>query len=86
MISTSDILNVEDYACSFMDGKGNKMIDKEPITELSGEVTFYDNDNDGKLTKGDIFYILGGPYGTAKEDCMFKLYYEIKSFSETVLC
>jgi hypothetical protein len=86
LISTSDILNVEDYTCSFMDGKGNKMIDKEPITELSGDVTFYDNDNDGKLTKGDTFYIIGEPYGSAKEDCKLRIYYNLKSFSETILC
>lgn len=86
LISTSEILDVEDYTVSFMDGKGNKIVDRKPITELSGDVTFYDNDNDGHLTKGDTFYILGGPYGAGKENCMIKLYYKIKSFSETKLC
>ena len=85
VISCSDLLKVEDFYCYFLDNKGNLLIDGIPITELTGEVTFYDADNNGNLTQADYFYILGEPYGNANENYTLRLKWKIVSFSETIL-
>lgn len=71
-----NLLDIEKLNCYLYDEHGELLVEADPIKGLKGDVTFHDHNNDGYFFANDTFYILGEPYGIAKENYTFTLTFD----------
>ena len=84
--SSNVFIKTDEVKCYLKNEEGNNIINGEYIKGLKGDITYNDNDNDGYLSGNDTFYILGEPYGLARNNFRFSLIYEKCVPSRPMMC